>query len=162
MTIRNLMKKDLATCRCETNLAKAAAIMWENDQKVLPVLTATGKLLGMLWDRDVCIALGTRNVRASDLTAGDVIGSGIATCEADDSIRHALQLMLDRKSRCLAVAAHDGTFEAIVSIDDIILYAHRGNGRLGQVVSSTETAAVLASINGRDRYTRVASTPAAA
>ena len=156
------MTEELTTCRGDTNLAAATGLMWDNDQRVLPVLTPSRKLLGMLWDRDICIALGTRNVRASDLTAIDVIRPGAPTCQAGDSIRHALQLMRDKRSRCLAVAAHDATFEAIVSIDDIVVYAARRSGRPDQAVSSIDTATVLAAIGGRYCPMSIAGFPVAA
>jgi CBS domain-containing protein len=67
MTVRDLMAKPTTTCRPKTDLAAASALMWENDCRVLPVLEETGRPVGILTDRDICIALGTRNTRAWEL-----------------------------------------------------------------------------------------------
>ena len=48
MTIRDVMTKQVMTCRPETNLAAASALMWENDCGALPILAETGELAGIL------------------------------------------------------------------------------------------------------------------
>ena len=61
MRVRDLMTKTVVFCRHETNLAAATALMWDNDCGTLPVVSESGKVIGIITDRDICIALGTRN-----------------------------------------------------------------------------------------------------
>ncbi len=63
-------------CHPDTDLATAAALMSANDCGVLAVLNEAGELAGMVTDRDICIALATRNCRPSELTARDVLRAG--------------------------------------------------------------------------------------
>jgi CBS domain-containing protein len=127
MTIRDVMMKQNAVCRWETNLAEASAMMWESNCGALPVLAETGELAAVLTDRDICIALGTRNVRASDLTVRDVIETAPLICTATDDIRSALQIMQETKIRRLPVVNQRGVLEGMVSIDDILMSVLRGD-----------------------------------
>jgi IMP dehydrogenase len=121
MTIRNVMTAEVTACHLNTNLATATALMWENDCSALPVLSDTGELAGVLTDRDICIALGTRNVRASELTAAQVISGLALVCNATDDALVALRKMRASRIRCLPVVSPDGMLEDMVSIDDFIL-----------------------------------------
>ena len=65
MKIRDVMTKAVASCRPETHLAAAGALMWETDCGVLPVVDERRQVTGVLTDRDVCIALTTNDRRPS-------------------------------------------------------------------------------------------------
>ena len=98
MTIREVVTKQVTTCRPETNLAAASALMWENDCGARPILAETGELAGILTDRDICIALGTRNACASELTAREVVETHPVICKSTDDIRSALETMREARS----------------------------------------------------------------
>jgi len=74
MRVQDAMTETPATCRPDTNLAIAAELMWTHDCGSLPVLDDAGTVVGIATDRDMLIALGTRNQRPADLTvAGTTI-----------------------------------------------------------------------------------------
>jgi CBS domain-containing protein len=120
MTVRDVMRNPVTTCRTETNLAAASALMWDNGCGALPAFTETGELAGILTDRDICIALGTRNARASDLTVRDVVETRQLSCKPSDDILTALLIMHQAKIRILPVVDEAGVLEGLVSIDDIV------------------------------------------
>jgi CBS domain-containing protein len=129
MKIRDLMTKEVATCRPDTNLAAAGALMWEHGCGVLPIVDETRKAIGVVTDRDICIALCTRNVRASELTVGDVANPRVLSCTASEDVRTALETMRDGKIHRLPVVDDGGILEGIVSMDDIVMSAEKGNGK---------------------------------
>jgi CBS domain-containing protein len=135
MTIKDVMTKQPTICRPETNLAAASAMMWENDCGALPVVTEKGKLVGILTDRDICIALGTINTLASDLTARDVVETGPLICDPSNDVYSALQMMRKAKVRFLPVVNEIGVLEGMVSIDDIVLGVKRDDGKSGAAVA---------------------------
>jgi len=135
MKVRDLMTKTVAYCRPETNLAAAGALMWENDCGVLPVVDDSGKAAGILTDRDICIALSTRNRPPSDITAREVAASRTLTCGADDDIHVALETMRREKVHRLPVVNRAGALEGILSMNDIVLRAEKGNGKKEPEVS---------------------------
>lgn len=59
MKIRDLMTKAVASCRPETNLAAAGELMWESDCGVLRSWMSSEKVISVVTDRDICIALTT-------------------------------------------------------------------------------------------------------
>ena len=120
MTLQDVMTKQVTTCRPETNLAIASALMWENDCAALPVLDEAGRLVGILTDRDVCIALGTRNARASDVAVRDVVEMPPLSCKSTDDVATGLNVLLSTKIRLLPVVNDAGTLEGMVSIDNIV------------------------------------------
>ena len=66
MKIENVMTRQVRTCAPGDNLNTAANVMWENDCGSVPVVDATGRAVGMLTDRDVCMAAFFHGAR--DLT----------------------------------------------------------------------------------------------
>jgi CBS domain-containing protein len=101
--------------------------MLDADCGILPVLD-DGRLMGVVTDRDLFIALATRNVRASELTLGDVAQRTVHVCEPDDTVEKALQVMQRFGIRRLPVAGFGGTVVGIVSMNDIVLAASGGKG----------------------------------
>src|ERR1700733_3684024 len=111
MTVRDVLTERVTTCQPETNLAAASALMWEKDCGGLPVLNETGELAGILTDRDICIALGTRNKLPSELTAREGRGISPLRCKRADNISAALEIMREAKVRRLPVVTENGVVE---------------------------------------------------
>ena len=71
MKIKDIMTANPTTCSPQTNLAAAAALMLETDCGVLPVVDGE-KLVGVVTDRDMYIALATSDQLASQVAVGEV------------------------------------------------------------------------------------------
>jgi signal-transduction protein with cAMP-binding, CBS, and nucleotidyltransferase domain len=82
------------------------------------------KVSGVITDRDICVALGTRNRLPAEITVGDVSSGKVYSCKADDDIRVALATMSAQKVRRLPVVDAAGKLQAILSLDDVILHTH--------------------------------------
>ncbi|MBM3777256.1 MAG: CBS domain-containing protein [Acidimicrobiia bacterium] len=140
MKVKSVMTTEPRTCTRATNLAEAGALMLDADCGILPVVDEEGKLVGVVTDRDLYIALATRNQRASDLTVGDVVHGQALSCGPDDDIRAVLATMRQHRVRRLPVEGFGGTVTGMVSMNDILLAA----GRSG--VSEAEVVGVLQAI----------------
>ena len=149
MTVKEVMTKPIATCRLDTNLAEATALMWENNCGILPVLSETGQLAGVVTDRDVCIALGTRDVRSSALSVQDVINRQPRVCKTNDDIHTALWQMSEAKVRRLPVVNDDAMVVGIVSMDDVVLNAQH-DARFDSAISFGDAVTTLQAIYSRD------------
>jgi CBS domain-containing protein len=123
MKIKDIMTSQPATCLPTTNLAAAAELMLSADCGILPVVDDEGKLVGIVTDRDMYIALATRNMRASQLTVGDVARTEVFTCGPDDDVHSALAAMKQHRIRRLPVEGFGRTVAGIVSMNDILLAA---------------------------------------
>jgi CBS domain-containing protein len=123
MKVKDLMTPEPRTCTPSTNLAEAAALMLDADCGILPVVDDKGKLGGVVTDRDMYIALATRNTLAAQLTVGDVARSQVFTCGPDDDVHGALKTMKAHHVRRLPVEGFGGTVAGIISMNDILLAA---------------------------------------
>ena len=134
MKIKDIMTPEVRVGTLNTTAAEAAALMLDGDCGVLPVVD-DGKLAGVVTDRDLFIALATRNVRASDLTLGQVAQHPVRTCEPDDDVQSALDLMRQYRIRRLPVTGFGGMVVGIVSLNDIMIVAGSTKGiRQGEAV----------------------------
>ena len=121
MKVRDIMTDNLTCCGPDTNLAEAIELMWANDCGMLPVIE-DGKLTGIVTDRDICIAVGTRNCRPSDATVKDVATRTVQTCAPDDDVDTAMATMRLAQVRRLPVT-EDRKLVGILALNDIILAA---------------------------------------
>ncbi len=129
MKAKDVMTVDVETCRDGTNVAEVAKIMWDRDCGVVPVVDAEGKVTGVLTDRDICIALATRNCRASELTAGQVKSGKVHGCGPEDELEAVLKTMQTEKVQRLPVIGADGAVKGILSMHDIVLCACESRGK---------------------------------
>jgi CBS domain-containing protein len=123
MQVKDVMVKNVKICRPEQNLAEVTATMWDSRCGALPVLDSRGTVRGMITDRDICIALGTRDKRASELLVKDVSLPRFFSCMAEDDVLVALRTMVAQNVRRLPVVDRNGEVLGILSIDDLILSA---------------------------------------
>jgi len=121
--IKGIMTQPAWTCGPGTNLASVVETMWTHDCGIVPVVNERGEAIGVVTDRDICIALGTRNATAAMLTAGDVMTQPVAGCVADDDCFVALMTMQERGVHRLPVLGVDDVVVGIVSLDDIVRHA---------------------------------------
>lgn len=150
MKISDVMAKAVISCGPATNLAAAAALMWDNDCGALPVVDERGIVTGMITDRDICIAAGTRNQRPSDLTASDVMSGRVLACGPDDDLRVTLKTMAKARVRRVPVVTKEGALVGILSLDEVALRAqhHHGSDRPG--VSYEDVMNTLRAVCGHD------------
>lgn len=118
MKVQDIMTVSPEACRPEDNLAQAVAQLWNLDCGVLPVVDHAGRVAGILTDRDICIALGTRNQRASEVRVLSVMRTSVETCGPDDDVITALARMADRQVRRLPVVDDEHRLLGIVSLSD--------------------------------------------
>jgi len=120
MKVREIMSSNVSCCGPRTSAAAIAEICWNKACGAVPVVDEKNRVLGMITDRDLFIALGTRNARAQDLVAEDVMSRDVASCSPDEDVKHALSVMYARKVRRLPVVDRDKIVKGIVSFTDIV------------------------------------------
>lgn len=121
MKVQDVMTAEVHSCSPEANLAEVAQVMWESDCGIVPVVDADNHLRGVLTDRDVCIALGTRNLPAAVVRASDVMTIDVLTSTVDADVEAALATMQTGRVRRVPVVDADGSLRGILSLDDVVL-----------------------------------------
>jgi CBS domain-containing protein len=128
MIVQDVMRRSPQYCSPATNLAAVTAQLWACGCGALPVVDGSRKVLGIITDRDICIAIGTRNRRPSELVAEQAMSRQVATCRCTDDIHAALKVMRTRKVRRIPVVDDQGKLEGILCISDLILDARHYDG----------------------------------
>jgi CBS domain-containing protein len=86
MLVKDLMTRNVNSCRPENNLAELAKVMRKQRCGALPIVDGSGRVTGIITDRDICIALGMKNIRASDVRARDVSHTGCISSSPDNDL----------------------------------------------------------------------------
>lgn len=123
MKVANVMMRTPAFCDMEANAGEAVEIMWNRNCGLLPILNKEKRVVGVVTDRDLCVALGTRNVRAGELGVCGIMSGRVFFCIPDDEIHSALATMAKEKVRRLVVLNKEGGLEGILSMDDVVRHA---------------------------------------
>lgn len=129
MLVKEACTKDVQTCHPEDNLATVGAILWLKDCGALPVVSAGGCVVGMITDRDIAIALATRNRVASELHVEEVMTREVQSCGPDEDVRDALNLMWTRQVRRLPVVDGQGQLCGLFSLTDAVQKIHEGRAK---------------------------------
>ena len=128
MKVHDVMTAHVKCCSPSTDLAAAAAMMFEGDCGALPVLLEH-KVMGILTDRDIAIALGTRGKLASEIPVGEVMSTTMYACDPDDDIHTVLKTLRREKVRRLPVIDSRGELQGILSMNDVVLHAEHAHGK---------------------------------
>jgi CBS domain-containing protein len=126
MKVQEIMTPKVRTCAPSASLAEAAQLLWEGDCGILPVVE-DGRLTGVITDRDVCIALGTRAHLAGEVTVGELARTDVVTCAPEASLESVMGKMREARVRRLPVV-EGGAVVGIISLNDLILAAQHRYG----------------------------------
>lgn len=125
MKVKELMTPNAKAIWLTESLTDAARLMWENDCGVLPVIKDGRKVIGVITDRDICMAIAMRDTRPSSVSLEEVMTGLVYSVKPEDDILEALQTMQEHKIRRLVVLSPEGELEGMLSMNDIALHAKK-------------------------------------
>ncbi len=149
MKVRDIMTQMAVCCGPETNVGAAVEMLWVHNYGMLPLVDGNQKLIGIVTDRDICIALGTRNRLPGNLTVGEVATTLVFTCKPDDEIHEALGIMAGHQVHRLPVVDDNGVPQGVLSMDDILLHADQNKWEGCCELSSEEVIRCLKKMHGQ-------------
>ena len=155
MKVREVMVREVRSCCAEDSLNRAAQIMWDGDCGVVPVVDGEGRPVGMITDRDICMAAYTQGLPITMLRVGTSMVREVASCSPDATLETAMALMKEGQVRRLPITDGSGKLVGILSLNDLAREARRRSG-------SGVAAADLADTLGRiceDRSARTKAPP---
>jgi len=101
--VGNIMTRGVASCSGNDSLHRAAQIMWDRDCGAVPVVDAEGRAVGLVTDRDLCMAAYTRGRPLSAISVSSMLAGRLHTCSARTSIDEAMARMSHHRVRRLVV-----------------------------------------------------------
>jgi len=148
MKVQDVMIRTPAFCSPDTNLGAAVEILWNRNCGILPIVDPQARVVGVVTDRDLCIALGTRNRLPGDIEVSEVASGNVYSCKPEDDVHTALETMAKQKVRRLLVVNKTGTLEGILSMDDVVLHAGTGGAGRTDELSHAEIVDTLRQVYG--------------
>ena len=102
----------------------AARALWEGDCGLVPVVDAGGVVLGVITDRDLCMATYTQGRTLSEVPISAVMAREVVTCRAEDSVADVMKTMRQAQVHRLPVVDPHGVLVGIISTNDLVRAAH--------------------------------------
>lgn len=147
MNVQDIMTRDVRSCGPDINLAATAKMMWDADCGVLPVLNAEGEVLGMITDRDICMACATKNRAPSEITVREAFSGKTYRCKVSDDVHAVMDIMRREQVRRLPVVDEDGVLQGLISMNDFILLAGETKTGKAPAISCEDVASALKAIS---------------
>lgn len=158
MRVHQLMSQPPESCRPSSDLAAVAMIMWRQDCGIVPVVDQDDRLLGVVTDRDICMAVATRHRRAEELTAAEVMHTPVISVESHQDVREAMRLMAENQIRRLPVLYEDGRIAGMLSANDLMLEIRLWS-RSGSEPTTHDVIEMLRAISAHPRSVSLAESP---
>lgn len=143
MRIEQLMSRPVHTCRSSDVLSVPAQQMWEHDVGAIPVVDDHGRLVGIVTDRDICMAALLQGKPLHAIPVAAVMTPDVHACEVDDTVETAEQLMKLKQVRRIPVVADGKNPVGILSLNDIAREAGASSKKNGSDRQVVQTLAAI-------------------
>jgi CBS domain-containing protein len=151
MKVESLMTRNTQVCTPTQSLADAARLMWHEDCGALPIVDSELHVLGMVTDRDVCMAAYVNGLPLSEMTVGSTMTGQLVVCGPDDTIGDVEQIMGAAQVRRVPVMDDERHLLGIISLNDIALEAARVASDGTHDLSLVDVALTLSEIGRHPR-----------
>jgi CBS domain-containing protein len=102
----------------DRSVAYAAKMMKQEDVGIAPVVES-GRLVGVLTDRDIVVRVVAEGKDPDSVRARDVASSNVVTVDPQQDLDEALKLMARYQIRRLPVVEEDGRLVGVVAQADV-------------------------------------------
>lgn len=119
MLVADLMTRNTLSIREDQTLADAAQLMWQHDCGAVPVVQDGSRVVGMLTDRDICMATWSRGLPPASIAVVGAMSEDVVHCSENDSVGHAESIMQSNQVRRLPVLDGEDRLVGILSLADI-------------------------------------------
>jgi len=146
MVIADLMSRNVATCKADEYLDAAARLMWDLDIGCVPIVDDDKRVIGMITDRDVCMATYTQAKAPQHVLVREAMAREIYSCLPDDNLAEVEDIMRKRRVRRIPVVDLDGRLVGLISLNDLARESLRQQTRVQKDVTPFDVSATLAAI----------------
>lgn len=120
MIVKEIMQTAVGTCAPDSDLSAVIKIMHDRDCGFLPVVDRHGIVVGVVTDRDVCMAAGTKHRPLAHVSVNETMSHPVFSCFADENVKTVLVTMAKHRIRRLPVLNKSGHLQAVLSMDEIV------------------------------------------
>ena len=126
MIASDLMSTPAFTCRLHSDLSGVTRIMVDRDCGFVPIVDETGVVVGVLTDRDICVATAALRQLPERISAAQAMAMPVHASMPGDSIDDVLATMREFQVRRLPIVDGQGRPVGVIALSDIVRASHRG------------------------------------
>lgn len=146
MQVEKVMNARPRSVKPHQSLADVVAIMVERDCGWVPVVDDAQRVVGVLTDRDICLAAHDRDKRLKNIAVEGVMRTNVHACRPKDRVSDAHALMRARRIRRLPVTDKEGKLVGLLSLSDLARRAGMNDEDKPKGLTSHDVAYTLAAI----------------
>ncbi len=143
MIVEQCMSKSPRCCTPGDTLSTVARMLWEHDLGALPVVDHAGALVGMITDRDLCMAAYTSGLPLHGSHVARHMSKTVFSIGAKADAGKAAELMRSRHVRRVPVV-ENGKLVGMVTLSDLARTAGKNGKHKG--LAHDEVVGVLRSV----------------
>ena len=120
--VRTIMTTEVVTAQPCQSVGDVAKLMLREQLQQLPVVDATGHLVGLITSYDMWRDV-RRNRDSENRTVGEVMNTHVVKLTPKDKVGTAAELFMDRRFKTLPVVNLRGELKGVVTAFDVIRYS---------------------------------------
>jgi CBS domain-containing protein len=140
--VQEIMTRPAVTCLDTDTLDRPAQQMWDHDCGAIPVIRQDGRIIGVVTDRDICMAAYTQGLPLRAIRVQDAMARKVFACRPEDTLEQVEKLMSEKQIRRLPVVDEQDRPVGIVSVTDIARQAAASRKQDGREQVTATIAAI--------------------
>ena len=127
MQVDQIMTRSVHFCHTWDKLSDAAQLMWDADCGCVPVIADDGshQVVGMLTDRDICMAIHLRGEKPDEISVGEVMSPQVRAVNSSAELAEAQMIMSEAQVRRLPVVDREAKLVGMLALADLAREAQR-------------------------------------
>ena len=109
-------------------------MMRDDHCDVLPVLDVDGRMVGLITDRDICLAIAVDNRSPRAISVREVMSRDVVTVRESDHVYQALRAMKDARAWSLPVLDDSARVTGLLRLGDIVIRARDAGAVLAEEI----------------------------
>ena len=143
MQVSEIMSQPPITCPVDAGLDAPARLMWEFDCGIILVVGDDRRLVGVVTDRDICMAAYMHHKPLHLIPLGKVMSEPVISVQGGEDLLAAEHLMRDNRIRRLPVTDDGGRPVGVIALHDVARTAVRS----GQADHDREIVETVAAVS---------------
>jgi CBS domain-containing protein len=141
MKVKDIMTKNPKFCTPRDTLARVVESMWDAGCGMLPIVDHTDRVIGVITDRDVALAVWKKDRAPADIRVEQLPLARLYCCAPTDDVDDALRIMRRSQVRRLPIIDENERLVGIISMNDLALHTRESgekkNGLTAEKVAET-------------------------
>lgn len=118
-SVSQVMTRDVQSCGPGDTLHRAAQIMWDRDCGAVPIVEASGRIAGIITDRDLAMGAYTQGLPLVAIPVGRVASSVVHSVRVGSTVDDAVAVMRTRRVRRVVVLDENQKLAGVIALADV-------------------------------------------